>query len=353
MITSSTRFFSFFAVLGNHTAAQCCNAAGAVVHKVKECARDTEFYQKMAQIVMSVFQIRGMANAYSSFLSTCGTACLHDFYHIIQQPRDQLFPINASSFDEEKMYARYIEIRGAETSTDNDKKAFKDGIADYLKDLELRGAAFRTVEAARKDYIAYITRITSEELWVMNGSLYQFWRSDEKKVKDVEFAKYLRKSTLLERILNVNWLVVDVACVACYLKEWQLLDLAKYAARIGQVRGLGWVNTQHFDSWFYASITSGFLIKLTIATKQLWKAESTPKEKTRARWDIVTSVAEAALYAASWAGQVGIIRRDDTRLAWITLAAKSLGVMSILVRPKYEFFEKSAATSAQAKEKVV
>lgn len=307
------------------------SGVGCTAQRLKVCARDTDFFQKIAQVIASGAMLKGASNpayeTFSRFATVLGTASLHDFYHIAQQPFEQLFPITFESVDEKKLLQwllNYLKKYNAPRYLEVKNKHVKQMKLFFNKEGE-KGFPFHSIEKLRESFCKH---------WDIDSiKLDDYWKN--------EFKGVIRPKSLLDKVINKVWLVVDIGCVTSYLSEWNLLDTAKWAAKIGQYQGFQWINKQKLENWVVASVVTGFALKLVSSVAVLRNKKSTQPEKQRARWDVVTSVAESALYGTMLWTQLRNKRGYEATINWLTIGAKSLGIMSIFFRPAYELFENS------------
>ena len=158
-------------------------------------------------------------------------------------------------------------------------------------------------------------------------------------LKALDLPKWLRHTPLLERTLNFFWGVVDVGCFGLFFQGWGLWEPAKLAATIGKIPLFQWVKNQSLEKWVVGLVLSAFVLKFVESARKLADDKLTPQGRTQARWNIVTSFAESILYSTIYLNIMGKTRINNVFILSFAIFAKSLGLLSIALRPKREFFQ--------------
>lgn len=142
---------------------------------------------------------------------------------------------------------------------------------------------------------------------------------------------------------DITWMFCDIGCAGLYLQEWNLVDTAKIAERIGGV-----AKTISLEAGVYFMLSTGFALRFCEAVNKLRSGTWTVAERNQAKWDAITSIFEFTLYGASYLNAVGHLAIKNTSLLWLTVIAKSVGLISIAVKPKHQFFMERTLPKAAA-----
>ena len=324
-------------------------AGMSVVLKVKDFRNDPEFFQKVCQVAFASLQLIILRYPGAAPLTRFGivlqTANMHDFYGFIKQPRHFFFPISADSIDENELLESLTdvllfdpaELENFDEIDENQREELRGVIYNCLKaqleEMKANNDAYRSVDEFKS--------VLQKRLRAIQNNNYDFAGVDLSHVKVT-----LHHTPLLERIMNLNWAVVDMGCVCLYLKGWNLLDTAKWADRIGQYPGFQWVKNQHLDRWVVGLVFTAFAWKLLEATRKLQDEALTREERIKARWNVVTSSAELILWGTTFLKLTEKIQINSSYLYCLAIFAKSLGLLSIALRPRHQFFQQPEVAPA-------
>ncbi len=368
--------------VGRSCADYCYNsqqAAMAVATQLKVFRNDPELFQKTCQIANYCLQLAILhnpaLNSLSRFSFALQTANMHDFYSFLKQPRQWFCPVSARAIDEHAVLESMTDVLYSQVhpdiltddeiineSDDEDiDRASKKNEADVLEEKEdLRKVArlclqeqleqmdksddaYRSVDDFRKVLEKRLTsaqfKVRMQNFNVKHPNDFKTFNLDDLKdikLEDVEVP--LRHTPLLERMTNYTWTVVDIGCVGLYMQGWKLLDTAKWANRIGSYQAFQWVKSQHLDQWVVGLVCAGFAWKFLEAVRKLQDDALTAQERSQAKWDRITSVAEIVLWGSVLLNLMDKTRIDNTYIYCFGIFAKSLGAISIAARSKHKFF---------------
>ena len=316
--------------------------AMSIALRCKDLRNDPEFFEKVCQIGVASLQLimaryPGAANL-SRLSFALSTALMHDFYSFMKQPRQWLYPVSADLIDDNAVLASLIDILQDQLDPDGDnvqkvEDLARECLGGLLKSMNDHNDAYRNADV-------FIDRLQVK----LQGT-----SSDNFDLSDVDLTDLdvtLRHIPLVERLTNFNWTVVDVGCVGLFMHEWKLLDTAKWAERVGQIPGLQWVKSNSFETWVIGLVCSAFGLKLLEAVRKLQDEALTAAEKRQARWNIVTSLAELTFYGAIFLNRIGQTTIENSKISWLAIFAKSLGLISIASRPAHKFFQTKIAPAA-------
>lgn len=319
----------------------------STVVKLKGLRGDADCYQKVCQAAYASFQlmmINHPAPAFFGNLSNVVSAVsMHDFYRFVKQPRSFFFPVTARTIDENKVL-REINLAvinqlqnplGKEpvTLSEQDKQniqnTVKDCLCAQLESMDQHDDAYRSVD----EFLVKVNvPLANAEIEDDLPALMAVHSPDSNSI-------FLRQSPPLEKLMNVTWGVVDIMTPTFMLKEWKLLDTAKYAEQVGQIPGFQWVKNQSLEVCLIGGVCAGYALKILESFRKLSVEALTNQEKRQARWNAVTSVAELAFFGSIFMNLIGKTKINSVHLQLLALGAKSLGVLSIATRPQYAFFQ--------------
>jgi hypothetical protein len=333
-----------------------------IVLKSKELRDNTNFFQKVCQVANAALQLiiirSSQAASLASFSFVLATANMHDFYRFLNHLRDIFVPVNANNLNENIILDDLVEYFNAQIGVLPNEKAqlrefLKAKLNAQLNQMLKYGDAYYNLEDFKKVLKTRLEKETAAEfnqygfLQITLDQIKGVELTDLKKEnEDYHVAYWMRKAPLTERIMNLNWMVVDWGTVAVCFQEWKILDTAKWAARIGQYPGLQWVNNFRLSSWVIGLVCSAFGLKFYEAVRKLADEALTPQEKRNACWDAVSSLGEFILYGAVFLNHIGKTRFDNVYIHCFAIVAKSLGLLSIATKPKHEFFKLPNAAPA-------
>lgn len=350
---------------GNYCNTMHQNALSVGV-RFKELRNDPEFFQKVCQIAYASLQLIASLDAVSSIFFT--TAAMHDFYRVIRYPRHWFFPVDSKAIDEFaalKDLTHYLaqEIVGkAESVFDEEEEEIelrdevldtllcdivKECLKDQLKLMEDNNDAYRSLDEFIGQLQKRLRKVESEDF---NFGDFKFSELDlsglNEANREYHVSQWIRHVPLIEKIMNINWAVVDVITVAWCAKEWNLFDTAKHAATIGQCRGFQWVQNQNLEHWLIGLVFSAYAWKLLEAVRKLRDEALTTEEKHQARWNAVASLAEMAFFGSLFTNLIGKTQINNAYVHLLAIGAKSLGLLSIATRPRHQFFQQPEAAPA-------
>lgn len=363
-------------------------SAKGIFSRLSTLRNDPDFFQKTCQVAFAALQLvimkyPGAANL-SKFSFVLQTANMHDFYRFLKMPRDWFYPVTADAINENAVLESMVgllnlevnaqedveeEDSDVEESESSDESEKSSGVAleemEDLFDLEsiAKACLQEQLEEMRKHgyNVAYqsVEEFKSDLQYRLKSASFQ------QKIRDKLLAnpnvdkgevdnltRIIANTSLkdlsvpichlpfLERLNNMTWTVVDLGCILLYARGWGFIDTAKWAEGIGQTQGFQWVKNQNLDSWVVGFVSVGFLLKLLEAIRKLEDEAMTPQSKRQARWDRVTSFAELIYYGSIFTNLIGKTSFNEVKLQWLAIFAKSLGLLSIAVKPDHQYFQR-------------
>lgn len=386
-----------------HTTQQ---ATMSVILKLKELRNDPEFFLKICQIATASLQLIIAHYPDAAFLSRFSfvftTADMHNFYRFLRRPYQWFCPVSTETIDENlvlKDLTQFIYRKLKDNVSVDDEWA--DVVDDYFwvdltenKDDHVENKdnhdseneaidsedfntlnrflreclnvqlermrdnydyAYRDLDKFKDDMSKCLKQadfdkhqfdnITFDELSAVMDDLSALNANNE----DYHVAQWIRHETLAETITKLNWAIVDIGCVGLYLEGWKLLDAAKWTERIGQYPGFQWVKNQQLDRCVLGLVCTAYAWQLFEAARKLHDQRLQPltkQESRQAKWNVITSTAELILWGSVFLNQIGQTQFNNAYLQWLAIGAKSLGLLSIVVQPKHEFFQQPQSAPA-------
>lgn len=309
----------------------------SVVLKMSDFRNNPDFFQKTCQVVFAGMQLSIISDPTRSPLlsrisNALKTANLHDFYAMVQRPRQWFLPISAGSINETKLLEGLLNYAEATEQYDQDlPSVLQNCIEDQLIQMASSNDAYHNMD----EFLSVLQKR-------LDAQSYPNFLSDLEKDNPIYLAnEWVRQATLADRIANLNWTVVDAGCIALYFQEWGLLDTAKWAERISQNSKFQWVKTQSLETWVVGVVCTGFAWKLFESTRRLFDEKLTKEAKSQMRWNAITSLGELVLFGASYTNLVGLTTFNNVYLQSFAVAAKSLGLFSIAMKPSHEYFKEN------------
>ncbi len=312
----------------------------------REARNNTDVFQKTCQVAFATIQFTNWykdSNSLSKFSFVLSTANMHDFYLIFKEPRQYFFPITADSINAPAVLNDLVakltpQLPGA--SAEAIRTFAQSQLEAQLKAMASNQDAYRSVEEFKAVLQA---RIRSAEFAAHNVAAVS--------LTDLEVA--VVSKSLIERITSMNWIFVDIGCVGLYFQGWNLLDTEKLANSVGQCKVFGWsLNqsrafnwsvAQSLEAWVRGAVCFGYTLKLYQASRNLLTQRLTPEAKKRELWDVATSTFELIYNGAGYLNKIGALRVSPGFIFLAAIAAKGLGIVSILYKPEVKYFPAAAA----------
>lgn len=314
--------------------------------KLKEMRNHPDIYQKIGQLAHSSLQFMMMMNiapgAKLAELSVAiaGAVGMHDFYRVVQYPRHWFFPVNAESIDEDVVLKDLVSYLiasvpvGKPVPHEGELRAV---VQQCLKaQLELmadKDDAYRNLG----EFIGQLEkRLRKEDQdWFVESGF-----SGLKQSEEYDLTKWFRHVPTLEKITNISWVVADVLANAWWLGvAWNIVNLDKCAETIGQYRAFAWVKNQNLETCLIGSVCVGFAWRLLESVRKLRDEKLSDIEKRQMEWNTVTDATNLVFFGAIFTNMISQTKINNTWILALSVGARSLGLLSLLIKPKREFFE--------------
>lgn len=330
----------------------CCYRADqftmSAILKAKALRNNPDFFQKTCQIAFSSLQLLfnyhpERKNSLARLSIVLLTANMHDFFRFIQQPRQWFYPVNVEAINEDAVLEDltlylYHHRFGSEPIHQHTQQYLelmeivKNCLSDQLNQMIANDDSYRNLN----EFIQVLQKRLRTKDYDFSGINLNDLQAPNS-VYDI--SKWVKHVPLLKRIENINWSIVDLGCAGLFLQEWHLLDTAKWANRIGQYSALQWVKEQRLDNWVTGLVCTGFFWKFLESVRKLNDEVLTMQEKREAHWSAVTSLADLIFFGAIYLNLSGKTRFNNVYMQCFAIVARSLGLLSIITRPKHQFFQ--------------
>lgn len=323
-----------------NVADQTAQSAMAIACNARDLIRNNpDFFQKMCQVAYASLQLIEAHNPGMTYLSrfqfALGTYLMHDFYSMIKKPYQWCFPVRADTIDENAVLASLTQVLQAQLdplgqyNTTEIAHIAKSALKTRLELMARTDDGFKNAKGFKDVLENQIRAMHSPSFSLTTVTL-----------APIEVT--LKSVSIGERLTNYNWTLVDMGTVLTFFREWNFVDTAKWADRIGHIRGFQWVNSNSLDAWVVGGVCTGFSLKLVEASRKLWYVKMTDNDRRQARWDVITSVVELTFYSPLFLNLVGKTAIANSTLQWFAVGAKSLGLISLATRPKHVYFAPAA-----------
>lgn len=323
----------------------------SAILKLKEMRSNPDIYQKIAQLASASLQLMTMVSHAPSIklaelsLLISAAAGMHDFYRVVQYPRHWFFPVNVEKIKENAVLDDLVKCLISRFS-DEENPLSKEKIADLrttaqkcLKaQLELMAAkkdAYRSLDEFVGQLQKRLRKVESEDFDFSGIDLSHLTTANDYDVK-----KWIRHVPTLQKIMDINWTVADVLTDVFWLGvAWNVVNLAKSAETIGQFRAFAWVKNQHLETCLIGSVCTGYAWQILESVRKLHDDKLTPIEESQAKWDAVTAVANLAFFGSIFTNMTGKTQINNMNVQMLAIGARVLGLLSLFMKPKREFFE--------------
>lgn len=358
-------------------------ASMAIVLKVRGLRNDPDFFQKVCQVAFASLQLIMLNYPGTGYLNRVATAFyftagMHDFYRFIQQPRQWFFPVDASSINEfallddmtqfvykqigpeevqdftsdDILIDEFEEINDVSSDAKIEKeelrKLLQGCLTAQLDQMSAKNDAYRNINELMKVLQARLHKFSDEDFDKYKFSTITLVGLQETDLSELneendeyDVSRWIRHVPLIEKIVNLNWAIVDLGCVTWLMQEWRLLDTEKLSDRIGQYRCFQWVKNYRLGSWVIGLVCTAFAWKILESVRKLRDETLTSQEKYQANWDVFLSLVELVYFGAIYLNHIGKTQTNNAYIHMLAIGAKSLGLIRIATRPKYEYFEKA------------
>lgn len=325
----------------------------SAILKLKEMRSNPDIYQKIGQLTSASLQLITMMNRASPVKLTelslviSAAVGMHDFYRVIQYPRNWFRPINAEKINEKavvKDLAWYLASQFSDAEELLSKEQYdafysiaQKCVKAQLQLMATKDDAYQTLDEFMGQVEKHLRKVKSEDFDFTAVDLSGLTQSE-----DCDVANWIRHVPTFEKLTDMVWAVADVLTDAFWLGvSWKMVNLAKCAETVGQFRAFEWVKNQHLETCLIGSICTGYGLQLLESVRKLRDDALTPIEKSQAKWNAVTSVANLAFFGSMFTNMIGKTQINNMNVQILAIGARSFGLLSLLAKPKREFFEVS------------
>lgn len=326
--------------------------------QLKDLRNNPDVYQKMGQIAYASFQLLQnnypSASSLSSLSKITSAVWMHDFYRVVQYPRFWFFPLEANAINEDVLFedlANYTwkackdsvteeEIHDNDLSYCDVRNLVRDCIVQHLSSMAANEDAYRNMEELIDQLQKNLRKIDMSEFELEGNREFNLTQLDLSDLKNPKIhSKWNRNIPTVEKLMHLNWATVDVMAFVWGLREWKLLDVSKFAETVGQNPAFQWVKKHSLDQWLIGLVCTGFAWKLLESVRKLRDENLTIEETKQRMWNVATSTADLAYFGAIFANLTGCANMSNTYVYSLAIAAKSIGVLSIIYRPTHQYFQ--------------
>jgi hypothetical protein len=358
---------------GYHAAAQICTSIKTklfgVVTVLKNDRDDLAISTKVVQIGLSALGLYNWhfnKQAFGKLSATLTNAAdMTFFWAIVQQPRSWFFPVTADSINvpaaERILTQALTEMYGVGNThnnlqhiDENIRFAAKVILKEQLDAMSApRGPVYRNAQEfadalasrvrSKDHYIVRHTEATEPTPYLLDkahGAEVGFTFKDFH-LTDCRFP--LVKPSLLQRITNFNWLVVDLGTTTMFLKFWNLVDTGKIAKSIGESKIFGKqlfgvVNLQPFEVWVRGSIVTGLVLNLIDVAKRCSKYNTLDaSDRKKLKLDAIANAADLVYHGSTFVNEAGIKTIPAGYLDALSIVARTVGICCIHRQPKPKY----------------
>lgn len=306
-----------------------------------------DFFQKICQIVCGALLIKiardPLPSKLTRFASVFSTTNMQDFYRLLQLPQTFAFPIQLQRMDVtalqnsllklmcDHFHAGYKESENGNILIVEDEKIASITHAVLEKQLQVmeeKGDAYRTVDDF-KDVLQKRFRALKTVHDDQSDRDFDFETVDLEML-DVS----LISISAISRLEGVICFIVNCSCLILYLREWNLIETARWAEAMGRAAIFGWITTQSLEGWARGLTCIAFCLKMSEAARTLWIASLTSQERRKAQWVTVGSLFEIVANGAGFLQANGLRSFHPITINSLEIVAKGIGLFEIITRPK-------------------
>ncbi len=319
--------------------------------KVRHYRNNTDIFQKVCQIAVAILDLmKSTSLSVHKFSATLAVVSIHDFFRFLKLPQRLLCPITAEKIDEDevvenlsyhihnlngnsffkssigkKEYSQYglnpMVING-EVTIDNILKVC---LKEHLKQMEEHNHAYQNID----DFLEALKERLSKKIEVKG--VFEWKEVNVQAIKEERCndpIQWIKHVTLIDKIINWNWLAADIGCIGLFLKGWNFLDTAKWANRIGQYSVFRWVKNQTLETFMLKLACVGSTLKIFESIRKLRDDKLNEQQEKNVRWNILTSVADLAFYGTVYFNQTAKTTIPHSIIQILAIITKALGIYS-------------------------
>ena len=156
------------------------------------------------------------------------------------------------------------------------------------------------------------------------------------------------ENSILNRITNAVWFLVDIGTTTMFLKIWNIVDTAKLAHSIGKLKVFGKqpfygiVKAQPFEVWVRGAIVTGFALNLVKAAMLLYKyslfsASEQKLRKEKFKLDLAANATDLIYHGFALVNESGFRTIPAGALSVLSIVARSIGIYCALNQPEPKY----------------
>ncbi len=307
----------------------------STIETAKRLRNHGDILQKICQVAFPAIQLLMLYNPGLAPLSRFAfvlakTASMHDFYRLFVRPRSSFLPLTADTLDATAIYkALTDDCRNRYGEIDQDKlghvEVVHKKVDAFFQEMRKLDDAYHNMQEVAIAFLSYVDR--------NGGGLEHGVRQSIIDILTDNPKQFEVQPTLIASIANKNWMVVDMGCVALCFQEWNLLDTAKWAARVGQYSAFRWVSHLHLEKCVVALVATGFAWSALEAFRRQRDDSLTHEQFVVERWNVIANGLETVAWGTTFAALCGVVAIAPAYLYGMALFVKSVGLMSLLAKP--------------------
>lgn len=323
------------------------NCIANTLIKCEEICNDPEALQKLILTTLSVF--RGYNLYYNTdhfprLVKILDSAQTLDFYGFLRLPAYFLYPYVPKNFNE------YVLLDNLECILcDNWHLGIPDAQQNN-RDPEVRLYAKQALETFLNQSVAYKKEFFSESDF--HNSFQIFLEKNLTENRNLKFDPHMidlrrlkipmKPKTWITLLTETIYLLVDLVTVPVVLQQLSILNLGRFASRIGQIPLLAWVPGQILEEWLQGMLVCRHFVHFIQTIDILRNSQTTPAELKETKWVMAANIAEFIFNSTI------LFKIDLKVITLFAFFAKSLGLLSFLNVSEVTFFNKDANKRLQA-----
>lgn len=311
-----------------HSIEICKKKAEVFYTQIEFLRLNMEAYQRIGQVTIAILEAFGLyyqTTVFPKLIKVLKVVNSHDFYDFFQIPHKLLYPLDANSIDEWAFLEKFHRLLASKIDLNESKKEpLKDILESFISYIAQRNYGYKNQTEFQEGL----------KKWLLKHPRFQ---TDFKiqNLSEIDFTHLeisVKKISIIERISRAFFYLSFMVCVPCYLIEWKLLNLSYIINKIG-LKKLTFLTEAFFNQVLTGSLVLAFLTQSTNEIMKLRYKKLTAHERKRTLWTTTVSTAESLFNLSVF------IQCSQATIIFTTFVAKSLGLLSIILKQDPNFFE--------------
>jgi len=324
------------------------NFIGESSHKLAKWSKDHHllYHVSIATFAALHLVFKNAPLTFTKLIFTLNSVNAQVVYSLFKQPHDWFYPVTAHKIQEEEFMNRVSHaVNNAFKLNQPDHQLLAFGRKVAAKQLELMKTTDDAYQNEKElcqalEKLAINLSAKENEGKGVTSSLqtnvyYDFFQVRNQLFKDLK-VPFRRQTYLGEKLTTIVFAIVDLQATLFTFKYWNVVDTAKWAAKIGQFKGFGWVQNRDLEYVLRATLCVGFALKLYEATRQLVdplmnrEILREKEERTKVIWDIVTAGADLVSNGIGFLNHAHVLRFSPTIIYGSLFAARMISVIRVI-----------------------